>query len=194
MEDISEYYKLDNCHNIRHQMAILQNHNSTFLQLKTAIKNFPSYIEELRKTVYTDYKNRLFFTRYGVKDSIFEGICEIKSIRESLSLNILLKPELKEEEDRELKETKKVVDALKTWVDILNTKPWISVAAVVLKNWYIIYIIIWNSERRKELIKEGKYNKAEKELEAKKIKTSQELNDFVKKINEIMINPVVLKK
>lgn len=58
---------------------------------------------------------------------------------------------------------------------------------------YIFYFVLF-SESRKEFIKIEEYEKLRKKLKAENIKSSEELNDYVKRMNEIMVKPIIINK
>lgn len=58
---------------------------------------------------------------------------------------------------------------------------------------YIFYFVLF-SESRKEFIKIEEYEELRKKLKAENIKSSEELNDYVKRMNEIMVKPIIINK
>lgn len=92
--------------------------------------------------MYKDYKNQLEFVRYGVKNSIFDGINEYSSIARALSLNDLLKENVSND-DIELEKTIKVTNKMIVWIEILQSKPWKSIASIIQNNWYKLYTLFY---------------------------------------------------
>lgn len=91
--------------------------------------------------MYKDYRNQLEFARYGIKDSIFEGINEYSSITDALLLNNILKRNISDD-NMELEKTSIVINEMKVWIEILKSKPWKSIASIIQNNWYYyIYIL-----------------------------------------------------